>query len=237
MNESHYVGAYWLARRETVEDCARRAETFFSLLATCDPSLTHWFETGWTLEEALTHPFEADAVSIAKAFNQQERRPDEGFSLRIWNGVPHEAASTSLLCGEASLWVSNVCLVDLPEEGSAADRLLQVSLLTRMLRCMVVSWEPEWAVVTSGSLRRMQTESGEAGTFVGWITYVSHRRGQVPPLPAPVQVEPVEDKGSLVILTPERFSTSNPAHMELAHQVAEQLAWAGLLGPLRPWDG
>jgi hypothetical protein len=47
----------------------------------------------------------------------------------------------------------------------------------------------------------------------------------------------VEDKGSLVILTPERFSTSNPAHVELAHQVAEQLARAELLGPMRPWDG
>jgi hypothetical protein len=73
------------------------------------------------------------------------------------------------------------------------------------------------------------------GTFLGWATYFSRRRGEVPPLPTPVRVEPVEDKGTLILLTPERFSTANPAHLELAHHVTETLSRAGLLGPLRPW--
>jgi hypothetical protein len=239
MKESYYVGAYWLARQETAEDCARRAEAFFRLLTPCDPSLTHWFGKGWTLEEARKNRFEPKREKFLGIFDQQKKQdPKGGFSLEVWNGETDESASSiSLHCADTSKWVSNVCLVDLPDGGPAADRLLEVSVLTRMLRSMVVSWEPEWAVVTSGSLRRMQTESGDAGTFIGWITYVSHRRGQIPPLPVPVQVEPVEDRGSLVILTPERFSTANPAHVELAHQVAEQLARGGLLGPLRPWGG
>ncbi len=42
-------------------------------------------------------------------------------------------------------------------------------------------------------------------------------------------VEPVEDKGSLVILTPECFTASNPEYVALAERVRELLDRAGLL--------
>ena len=66
------------------------------------------------------------------------------------------------------------------------------------------------------------------------MTYFSHRRGVLPPLPPQVQLEPVEDLGTLVLLTPERFSVSNPQHLDLARDVSERLRRAGLLSPLRP---
>jgi hypothetical protein len=72
-------------------------------------------------------------------------------------------------------------------------------------------------------------------TFVGWVTYFSRARGTVPPLPAPVRIEPVEDKGTLVILMPERFTVSNPEHLALAARVQALLDQAGLLHPLRPF--
>ncbi|NRD66944.1 immunity 52 family protein, partial [Corallococcus exiguus] len=49
------------------------------------------------------------------------------------------------------------------------------------------------------------------------------------PLPAPVRIEPVEDRGSLIILTPERFTVTNPDHVALARRVRELLAQAGLM--------
>ncbi|MCY1044404.1 Imm52 family immunity protein [Corallococcus sp. bb12-1] len=61
---------------------------------------------------------------------------------------------------------------------------------------------------------------------------LSHQRGKVPALPAPVQVEPVENQGTLIILTPERFTASNPDHLTLAGQVQELLGDAGLLKPV-----
>lgn len=67
--------------------------------------------------------------------------------------------------------------------------------------------------------------------LAGWVTYLSCRRGTVPPLPAPVRVEPVEELGTLIPLTPERFTAGNPAHVELASQVRQILDQAGLLGP------
>lgn len=109
-------------------------------------------------------------------------------------------------------------------------------MLTRILRAMVLAWEPEWGIATSNSMRELMTDSARAGTFVGWLTYFSRQRGPLPPLPAPVRVEPVEDLGSLVILTPERLSASNPEHVALAREVSARLADAGLLTPLRPQD-
>ncbi|MFL5354153.1 immunity 52 family protein [Archangium sp.] len=241
MRETYYVGAYWLARRESAEACAQRAESFFRLLASCDPSLAKWFRKGRTLKAALKHRIASDAASLSEMFTQQAQKEgrlaDDGFSLRGWNGEIHEAASSlSILCGDASVWVSNLCLYHPPEEGPAQQRVLQAPVLARILRAMAVAFEPEWGVATSDEHRQLVSDSSKAGTFVGWLMYFSHRRGSLPPLPAPIQVEPVEDKGTLVILTPERFTASNPAHVELARDVAERLAQAGLLTPLRPWE-
>ena len=48
-------------------------------------------------------------------------------------------------------------------------------------------------------------------------------------MPAPVRVEPVEEKGSLILLTPERLDASNPAHVALGREVQRILTEAGLL--------
>jgi hypothetical protein len=233
MEESHYVGAYWLARPESVEECARRAETFYRLLAPCDPLLSRWFRKGWTPEEALRTRFEPSTEEFVRVFSQKkEEYPLDGVRLGVWNGDVNDMVGASVFCGESSVWVSNVCLVDLPEEGPAAERLFQVSTLCQILRAMVLAWEPEWGVATTSSHRRRVSDS-TAGTFLGWVTYFSHRRGPIPALPPPVRVEPVEDKGSLVILTPERISAE---HVELARTVAGLLEQAGLMGPLKPWD-
>jgi hypothetical protein len=53
--------------------------------------------------------------------------------------------------------------------------------------------------------------------------------GKVPALPAPVRVESVGGKGTLIILTPERLSPSNPEHLSLAWRVQKLLEERGLL--------
>jgi hypothetical protein len=107
-------------------------------------------------------------------------------------------------------------------------------VLTNVVRAMALAWEPEWAIATSHEHRDLLPQPPRAGAFVGWVMYFSRQRGTVPPLPSPVRVEPVEDRGTLVILTPERFTASNPEHVALAARVHELLDRAGLLGPLQP---
>ena len=239
MNDNHYVGAYWLARQETAEACAQRAEVFFRLLTDCDPSLSQWFKKSGSMKEALAHRVDTRSEALSKAFTQQKaRQPKDDFFLRLWNGGLHGGASSfTLFCGSASLRVANSCVVSLPEEGRAEERLSQAPVLARILRAMVLAWEPECGVALSHEHLDKVSESADVGTFIGWVTYLSHRRGPVPPLPSPVLVEPVEDKGTLITLSPVRFTASNPAHLEHARHVTALLSQAGLLGPLRPWDG
>nr|WP_301340943.1 immunity 52 family protein [Corallococcus carmarthensis] len=93
---------------------------------------------------------------------------------------------------------------------------------------MALAMDPDWAVAASYAYRKMD-EDNRAGPWVGWVTYFSKQRGTVPPLPAPVRIEPVEDKGTLIVLTPERFTVANPEHVALARRVRELLTRAGLL--------
>nr|WP_224367410.1 immunity 52 family protein [Hyalangium versicolor] len=121
------------------------------------------------------------------------------------------------------------------DEGLIGERVLTAPVMAEVVRAMALAWDPEWAVATSEQHRDSSTGSADPDTFVGWVMYFSRLRGTVPPLPAPVRIEPVEDKGTLVILIPERFTVSNPEHVALAARVHELLSRAGMLRPFQPW--
>ena len=61
--------------------------------------------------------------------------------------------------------------------------------------------------------------------------YCANRQGRVPPLPAPVRIERVQDKGTMITLSEERFTASNPEHVALTVRVHELLDQAGVLLP------
>jgi hypothetical protein len=129
--------------------------------------------------------------------------------------------------------VSNFWLFDLPIRGPNAERVLTAPVLAGLVRKMATALEPDWGVAMSQAHRDIVDVSGNADVLVGWVTYLARHRGTVPPLPAPVRIEPVEDKGTLIVLTPERFTASNPEHVALAVQVRDLLDRAGLLKPVR----
>jgi Immunity protein 52 len=236
--ETYYAGAYWRLRKESPEECGRRAEAFFKTLAPIDPSFSHWFKKGRSRQEALKHRIEPDSSTLEKMFRRGKLKPfeDLGFRMSGWNGESKDDDDCGfyIVCGGYAEEVGNMCLLDLPNGGGTnSQRVLTASVLAGLVRAMGVAWEPDCAVATSSAHRDLVSKKGEAGTFIGWVTYLSRRRGTVPPLPAPVRIEPVEDKGTLLVLTPERFTVSNPEHIALAERVRELLDRAGLLGPIR----
>jgi hypothetical protein len=236
MIETYYAGAYWLARPEPAGACARRAGSFFHLLGLCDPGWTRWYETAGSFEEARKLQFTTDAASFQKLFAEAERRNDDDFSFWLWTGdTQEETAGVHGACGSADPRLPSNCVLKPHDEGPIGERVLTAPVMTEVLRAMALAWEPEWGVATSEAHRDSVTERPKPGTFVGWVMYFSRLRGTVPPLPAPVRIEPVEDKGTLVILTPERFTASNPEHVALAARVHDLLDRAGLLRPLQPW--
>jgi Immunity protein 52 len=236
MTETYYAGAYWMARPEPAEECARRAALFFQLLGHCDPAWSHWYEAGNSFEQARTLPFTPGTANFLKLFGQKENRLNDAFRYWLWAGdSPEQKAIADGFCGSADALPTSFCTLTPPAEGDVAERVLTVPVMRGILRAMALAWDPEWGVATSHTHRdKVVTRRAAAGSFVGWVMYFSRQRGVVPLLPAPVSVEPVEDKGTLVILTPERFTASSAEHAALATRVHDLLGRAGLLHPLLP---
>lgn len=240
MIETYYAGVYWRGRHESAEACARRAERYFRLLAPLDSTWIQWFEKADTLEEALKLRINPVAATFETLFSLKEHQLFEGYMLSLWNGEHRgansqfaDATATNFSCGYASRFSPNVCVLNppLPTNGPVGERIVTAPIMTQVLRAMAVAWEPDRGIVMSDTYRDNFMPEKLPPVLVGWVTYLSRRRGTVPPLPEPVRVEPVEDLGTLITLTPERFTVDNPAHVELASQVRQILDQAGLLGP------
>ncbi|WP_257461833.1 immunity 52 family protein [Archangium lipolyticum] len=235
MSEHYRAGAYWGCRPESADPCATRAETFFRLLAGCHPSYARWYEQNDSTRKALQLGFEPTHETFLRFFGKKKYQsgPD-GFSFGAWTGhVEQDQGGMVLLrCGSAAEVAPNRVRLFFPSEPAGSARMLGAPVLAGVMRAMAVAWEPEWAIATSDGLWDELSGGSRLGCFVGWMTYFSRERGEVPALPAPVRVEPVGDKGTLVILSPERLTQSNPEHVALARLVQNLLEERGLLRPV-----
>ena len=156
------------------------------------------------------------------------------MGFRFWfdnGGTGRDCADLRIYCGGYAEAFSKSCFLSLPSQGANAERLFTAPVLARVVRSMALAWEPDWVAAMSRTHRELDDKNGKADVWLGWVTYLARHRGTVPPLPAPVRIEPVEDRGTLIILTPERFMVANPEHVALARRVRELLARAGLMQP------
>ncbi|WP_414114984.1 immunity 52 family protein [Corallococcus macrosporus] len=215
---------------------------FLDLLAACDPFLAHWNKIPKPRGRGRKTPLMPPDLSILteayrRGVNREPGGPpieDLGLTVSAYNdGIGEDFVSLMMRCGSYAKGMSNACVLSLPSEGENAERVLTSSVLMEVVRSMALAWAPDWAVAMSHAYRDMDDRQDTQDMWLGWVTYLARHRGTVPPLPAPVRIEPVEDKGMLIVLTPERFTVSNPEHVALARRVRELLDRAGLLRPLR----
>jgi hypothetical protein len=232
MSERYGIKAYWGHRPESAEECARRAETFFRLLAECHPNYARWYEKNNSTRKSLQLGFEPTRETFVKFFGRKKYQSGkDGFHFGAWTGreAEDQGGMVMLSCGSKAEFSPNFLWLFLPEEALGQERMLRAPVLAGIMRAMAVAWEPEWAIATADGLWAQLSGGSRIGCFLGWMTYFSRERGEVPALPAPVRVEPVDDKGTLVILTPERLSPSNPEHVTLARRIQNLLEERGLL--------
>jgi len=237
MQDKYYVGAYWGPRQETALECARRAELFFHMLARCDPTFTQWYRAGREAPRDLPgHPVYPQVKELEKLFLQSRNRTDVGkevieelgFSRIMWN-ANQGATDLHLTCGGYSPWGGpNSCLLKPPRQGAVRERLLRSPVLTEVLTSMATAWDPDFAMASSTEMVRLM-EKGDFEVRVGWLTYLSRRLGRLPPLPAPVRIEPVGALGWLLVLSPEPMTASNPEHVAFTARIRELLDRAGLI--------
>jgi immunity protein 52 of polymorphic toxin system len=229
------VGAHWAGRSESAEACARRVEALFQQLGRCDPAYARWFEYVYSRKHSLQLPFEPTSETFLRFFGRRKYRLDkEVFTFEAWTGQEQRGRGGMLrfICGSNSPSYSNECQLHLPREEPAASRVLTVPVLKEVVRALVLAWDADACAVIAEEDRSAKKAMGDGRPCLGWLTYVANRCGSVPPLPEQVLVEPLEDKGTLILLTPECFSLENPEHVSLARSVREELEKAGLLPPL-----
>jgi hypothetical protein len=243
MIETYYAGAYWGARKESPEECAQRAQLFLQCISRCEDSLSRWYQPARSRRKSLERPLTLELGPLAEMFHRGVNRTDGdksiiqelGFHFSTSNcGPAGDSSHFRVVCGGYSKINHNFCVLGLPDSGPNAQRVLTTPVLMDVMRCMARAWEPDWAVAMSRKHRDIEDERyDEPRTpYVGWITYLSRRRGTVPPLPAPVHIEHVDSLGTLIALTPERFTASNPEHLALSSRVREVLERTHLLGAL-----
>jgi hypothetical protein len=235
-DEGYYVGAYWGPRKETALECARRAELFFHMLARCDPSFTQWYRAGRGFPRELPGwPVHLEVEAWEKLLLQGRLRNDVdkgviedlGFSQMVWN-TKKEATYVSLRCGAYSPCGHNSCLLESLSLKGLQERLLRAPLLAEVLTSMATAWDPDFAMASSSQMVELMEKDGFE-VRVGWLTYLSRRLGKLPPLPAPVRIEPVGTLGWLLVLSPERMTVSNPEHVAFTARIRELLDRAGLI--------
>jgi hypothetical protein len=237
MQEWYYVGGYWGPRKETALECARRAEVFFHMLARCDPTFAQWYRGGRGAPRGLPgHPVRPEVEEWEQLFLRGRNRNDVdkgvierlGFSEIVVN-ARKDSTSISLHCGEYSPWGGgNTCIIDPPGEGPVAERILSAPVLAEVLTSVATAWDPDFAIASSTEMVDL-VEKRKREVRVGWLTYLSRRLGKLPPLPAPVRIEPVGTLGWLLVLSPERMTASNPEHVAFTARVRELLDRAGLI--------
>ncbi|WNG23612.1 hypothetical protein F0U62_05900 [Cystobacter fuscus] len=245
MHEWYYVGGYWGPRKETALECARRAELFFHMLARCDSTFTQWYRGGRGAPRSLPgHPVRPEVVEWEQLFLRGRLRTDVskkvieefGFVEYVWNAKTKERTRVEFSCGAYSHGAVNTCLLRPPEVGPLRERILSAPLLAEVLTSLATAWDPDFAIAGSNEMVRLvQKRKGEVR--VGWLTYLSRRLGTVPPLPAPVRIEPVGTLGWLLVLSPEPMSASNPEHVAFTSRVRELLDRAGLIRRPDPVTG
>ncbi|HSP80909.1 MAG TPA: Imm52 family immunity protein, partial [Myxococcaceae bacterium] len=87
MKESYYVGAYWGCRPESAEQSARRAETFFRLMAASHPDYARWFLQANSTRRALHLQFEPSRDTFERFFGKKRYQAGRaGFRFAAWTG-------------------------------------------------------------------------------------------------------------------------------------------------------
>jgi len=112
MQDNFYAGVYWSGRKESAEECARRAEFFFRLLSQCDPTYARWFEQASSRKKALQLQFEPTYETLLRFFRSRKYNEGAfGVSFSAWTGHEQDGHGSSMMlsCGSAVTPPPNKC--------------------------------------------------------------------------------------------------------------------------------
>ena len=241
MPPNYYIGAYWGPRKETAGQCARRIVRLLDDLGSLSPILSKWYRKGRSRNGALQFPvppnYEAIRETIAERSEMtpfDDRATSEaGFGFGVWNGAT-EGVEISLSVVAGSFVQANIlnsCVLSPYGDPELPRTFLNVRLLVEVLKSLAKACEPDWATVSTYHHRdRLDMPFG--APEIGWLTYFSDRRGRLPKLPFPSYEVPVDDLGSILVLSDELFEDERAETVGMVDSIHGVLRRAGVLAPI-----
>jgi hypothetical protein len=178
MKASFYIGVYWGSRAEPLSQVRDKTLQTFQKLAEIDEQFLDWYEGGISRKKALEKRIVFDNETIEKLCLQHVKKGElekngvskMGFLFGIWSGhLDEESSSVTFTVGSAftSPHLCNSCVLTIPFEGGARERLLHIEKAKRIIEVFVEIWNPDYAVLTSHQLR----DKLNVANKIGWITY------------------------------------------------------------------
>jgi len=227
MTDQYILGAYWHARRQSIEQCAQLLQRFLWQIGQFDSSLAAWFERGRSRREALSEPIDADSLSRLEALVKkgQHRRDSAqtvnqelGFQIGLWNGQSDDrAAGLNVTCGlywesqHPNVGMSNCVVLNLPENlGSLSDP----EKMSGLLACVARIWQPDRASIMSRAAMTARQFNGNK-PFMDWMAYLPAIITGIEP---PATAMPVADLGTIIISQNQPPTITDPAaQKQIAH--------------------
>lgn len=178
MRESFIIGAYWGSRAEQLSQVADNSLETLIKLGQIDEQFLHWYELGISRSQSLEKQALLTKETLEKLCLQKVKKGEldgngnakMGFLFSLWTGHKDEESSAISFSVGAQFntdKLSNSVVIKVPYEGKAKDRLLETSTAKMILELLISIWKPDYAVLTSETLR----DKLGVGNRIGWITY------------------------------------------------------------------
>lgn len=178
MIDSFYIGLYWGSKAETLTQVTNKVLQTLQRLAKTDEQFLNWYERGMSRKQALERKVSLDADTIEIICRKAVKKGEldekgyakNGVVFGLWTGHKNdEESSVSFIAGDVftNPNLCNNCVLSIPFEGAARERLLQPEKAKEIIASLVEIWEPDYAVLSSHSLR----DKLNFGNSIGWITY------------------------------------------------------------------
>lgn len=239
---SFYIGCYWMDRKEDADACATRMLACLKGLAGCDAVFEDIFATA-KRKPPYRISLEIGAIKpvVERGRNREDSRPYRvieklGFSGSFgsdWKTPPNEEWVLRFFCGAYpnTPHLMNSCILRLPSEGEAVNRLLHSGTMVSIVRVLISAWDPDWAIVQSDEFRDLIAPNGRVPgrVLAGWMTYFAPRLGKLPSdIPVHSTVD-LDGGGALLVLTEEPVTSARPDHIAKAEALLAALQESGLV--------
>lgn len=175
IKDSFYIGAYWEARKESLEASTNRTLSYFQRIISLHPIFNTLYEPGWSKKKALEKPIEFNITyfqkKLVKGLKKGEIDADGfcilGFNFSCWSEKSDGVSwFMHVSTGSYSPYLTNsnvISFSSLKED----DKVLTLNLFIKIMEVMINSWEPEYCILGSSNLRDFL----DVGNQVGWATY------------------------------------------------------------------